>query len=120
VRPRLSYDFYTAVSFQGTTLLSTYETLKQFFRFTFKSRLRKGRNWLIMMLWMVIGMTYTISVPSLLNAAAGYMVPLEPRWEMPNGDLVLDYAKTFRACWLVKNDSRIGFDNDTIISGPLF
>ena len=72
------------------------------------------------MLWMVLGMIYTMSVPSLLNAASGYMVPSETRWEMPNGDLVSDFAKTIRSCWLVKNDSRIGFDNDTVISGPLF
>lgn len=120
MRSRLLYTFYTAVSFQGTTLLSTYETLKEFLRLAFNSRLRKGGDWLIMMLWMVLGMTYTMSVPSLLNAATGYMVPSEPNWKMPDGILVSDFANTIQACWVVKNDSRIGFDNDTIIPGPLF
>lgn len=99
--------------------MSTYETLKQFFHFVFNSRLKKGWGWLIMMLWMVFGMIYTMSIPSLLNASSGYMAPSDPRWQMPNGDLVSDFASTIRACWLVKNDSRIGLDNDTIISGPL-
>lgn len=81
-------------------MMSIYQAFKELL---FQPRRRSLRDWLIIV-WIVVGMIYTLSVPSLLSAATGYMVPTESWWKMPDDvSLLLQIIKsntdcTFR-CW---------------------
>jgi hypothetical protein len=60
--------------------MSTFQAVKELFR---QPSRRGFRDWLIV-LWIVIGMAYTLSIPSLLSAATGYTAPTNSWWEMPD------------------------------------
>lgn len=65
-------------------------------------------------------MIYTLSIPTLLNACSGYMVPSTSTWQMSDGHFVSDLASTIQGCWLIKDGERIGLGNEALVSGPLF
>lgn len=77
---RVSYGFYVSVGLQGTSLMSIFQAAKELL---FQPSRRSLRDWLIV-IWIIIGMVYTLSVPSLLSAATGYMVPTQSWWRMPD------------------------------------
>ena len=79
-RWRVSYGFYVSVGLQGTSLMSIFQAVKELL---FQPSRRSLRDWLIL-IWIVVGMIYTLSVPSLFSAATGYMVPTQSWWRMPD------------------------------------
>lgn len=60
--------------------MSAFQAAKDLF---YQPSRRSLRDWLII-LWIILGMTYTLSIPSLLSAATGYTIPTDSWWEMPD------------------------------------
>jgi hypothetical protein len=115
-KSRVSYDYFIAVAFQGSSLSTIVAALKEFY---FLPRHRYFGGWSIM-LWMVVSIIYTLSIPSLLSATTGYMVPSEAYWQMPDSSMVSDLSNATRACWLVQDGSRVGLSNNAYVSGPAY
>ena len=113
-RSRVSYNFYVAISFQSTSLASLGYTLREL---ALSPRLRTMKSWIIM-IWMILGMIYALSIPSILTAATGYTLPSQAFWELPDGTMVSELKDPIHACWLVQDGSRIGIANDSLVSGP--
>jgi hypothetical protein len=115
-KSRVSYDYFIAVGLQGSSLSTIVAVFKEFY---FLPRHRYFGGWSIM-LWMIIGMIYTLSIPSLLSATTGYTIPSEAYWQMPDSSMVSDLSNATRACWLVQDGSRVGLSNTTYVSGPAY
>jgi hypothetical protein len=113
-RCRVSYDFYVAISFQSSSLASLGYTLREL---ALSPRLRTMKSWIIM-IWMIFGMIYALSIPSILTAATGYTLPSQAFWQLPDGTMVSELKNPVHACWLVQDGSRIGLANHSLVSGP--
>lgn len=111
---RVSYRFYVTLGFKGISLSSLGILMREIL---FLPRMRSLSSWFVM-IWMIFGVTYTLSVPSLVTATSGYTSPSTDRWQMPDGTMATQIFQAIKACWLVQDGYRIGLANDTLVSGP--
>lgn len=119
-RSKVSYAFYNTVGFDLTSTNGVYQSTKELF--TSPHLRRQKSNWFILT-WMTLGIIYTLAISSLLGGAAGYIVPTQTWWQMPDGSLVLNLTEATQACWTLNNGSRLGlpeYNDGSIISGPLW
>lgn len=63
-------------------------------------------------------MIYTLSVPSLLNATAGYMSGTEFAWKLPDGTVTLDILDSIKGCFKITDGHRINLPDNSYVSGP--
>ena len=107
----VSYDVYSTLVFDTTSLLSTWLATKA---------LIKSGSWRsrIFMLWFCLATFYILSFPTLMGAATGYVNPSSPTYSMDGGSLVTASASNLTACVTLVNGEMIGERNGTIIIGP--
>ena len=107
----VSYDVYSTLVFDTTSLLSTWRATKA---------LIKSRSWRsrVFMFWFCLASFYILSFPTLMGAATGYVNPSSPAYSMDDGSLVTASAKNLTSCITLVNGEMIGERNGTIYPGP--
>ena len=87
----VSYDVYSSLVFDTTSLLSTWEATKA---------LVKSANWRsrVFMFWFCLASFYTLSFPTLMGAATGYVNPSNPGYSMDDGSFVMASDSDLTSC----------------------
>lgn len=104
--------------------MSTHQSSKELFGLFRRSKAPKGKNvfWnsrLYFLAWMTLSMVYALAIPSLMNAASGYILPTTAVWKMPDESFTSDPYQAYRACWHIEDGSRIGISDGSVVSGPI-
>lgn len=107
----LSYDLYTSLVFETTSLLSTWKAV---------TTLIKSQSWRsrVFMLWFCLATFYILSWPTLMGAATGYVNPSTPGYSMTDGNFVMASASNLTTCISLDRGEMIGEPNGTIVPGP--
>ena len=107
----VSYDEYTALVFDTTSLLSTWKATKA---------IAKSGSWRsrVFMFWFCLATFYILSFPTLMSAATGYVNPSTPGYSMSDGNFIMASASNLTTCIYLDNGEMIGESNGTVIPGP--
>ena len=107
----VSYDVYSSLVFDTTSLLSTWKATKA---------LVKSGSWRsrVFMFWFCLASFYTLSFPTLMSAATGYVNPSTARYTMDDGTLVTASSAKLTSCISLINGEKIGERNGTVYLGP--
>ena len=107
----VSYDVYSSLVFDTTSLLSTWKATKA---------LVKSGSWRsrAFMFWFCLASFYTLSFPTLMSAATGYLNPSTPRYTMDDGSLVTASNANLTSCISLINGEKIGERSGTVYLGP--
>ena len=107
----VSYDAYSTLVFDTTSLLSTWKATKALVKSTsWRSR--------AFMFWFCLASFYILSFPTLMGAATGYVNPSSPAYNSGEGSLVTASAENLTTCITLINGEMIGERNGTIYPGP--
>ena len=87
----VSYDVYSSLVFDTTSLLSTWKATKA---------LVKSASWRsrIFMFWFCLASFYILSFPTLMGAATGYVNPSNPGYSMDDGSFVMASDSDLTSC----------------------
>ena len=107
----VSYDLYTSLVFDTTSLLSTWKATKVIVKSgSYRSR--------VFMIWFSLATLYILAFPTLMGAATGYVNPSNSGYSMSDGNFVMASSDNLTHCFLLDHGELIGKNNSTIVPGP--
>lgn len=107
----VSYDLYTSLVFDTTSLLSTWKATKVIV----KSGSSQSR---VFMMWFSLATLYILAFPTLMGAATGYVNPSNSGYNMSDGNFVMASSSSLTNCFSLDHGALIGQTNETIVPGP--
>ncbi|KAL8795150.1 MAG: hypothetical protein Q9195_002305 [Heterodermia aff. obscurata] len=107
----VSYDVYSSLVFDTTSLLSTWKATKA---------LIKSGSWRsrVFMFWFCLASFYILSFPTLMGAATGYVSPSTVGYNMDDGSFVTASSASLTSCVTLYDGDMIQEPNGTIYPGP--
>ena len=106
----VSYELYVYLTFDTTSLLTTWKSTKALFQ---------SKDWRsrVFLTWFGLATIYTLAFPTLMGAATGYVNPSKPGYRMTDGSVVMAQSPNLTYCIPVMSGELIGFTNQTIANG---
>ena len=107
----VSYELYTYLTFDTTSLLTTWKSTKALFQ---------SKDWRsrVFLTWFALATIYTLAFPTLMGAATGYVNPSTPGYRMTDGSVVTAQSPNLTYCIAVLSGELIGLTNQTVAPGP--